>query len=100
MDCPVTTLDFGELVRCTLPAGHEGGHEGGCIGWSTPAPGPYSDSADPDDLTAWRGLANALRGRLTRTQEAARAYVDARDRVDPEGKREAKTRLLEVLDER
>lgn len=35
MSCPATTLDFGEVVRCTLPAGHEGLHQGACIGWSS-----------------------------------------------------------------
>jgi hypothetical protein len=101
MSCPVTTIDFGELVRCTLPEGHTGPHEDGCIGWYAPAPpGPYSESTPPDDLAAWRGLAIALRGRLTATQEAARAYVEARERVDPDGERKAKARLEEVLDER
>jgi hypothetical protein len=96
MSCPVTTIDFGELVRCTLPEGHTGPHESAPY----PVPGPYSESTPPDDLAAWRGLAIALRGRLTATQEAARAYVDARERVDPDGEREAKARLEEVLRDR
>jgi len=101
MSCPATTLDFGELVRCRLPEGHAGPHEDGCIGWyAPPHPGPYSESPPPDDLAAWRGLAIALRGRLTATQEAARAYVEARERVDPEGERKAKERLEEVLRDR
>lgn len=37
MTCPATTFDFGEVVRCELPEGHEGLHQGGCIGWRTPA---------------------------------------------------------------
>jgi len=99
--CPVTTIDFGELVRCRLEEGHAGPHEDGCIGWHAPAPpGPYSESPPPDDLTAWRSLAHVLRGRLTATQEAARAYVEARERVDPDGEREAKARLEEVLRDR
>ena len=101
MSCPIVTLDFGELVRCRLEEGHTGPHEDGCIGWYAPAPpGPYSESPPPDDLTAWRSLARVLRGRLTATQEAARSYLDARDRVDPEGEREAKERLEEVLRDR
>ena len=99
--CPATTVDrlSRETTRCRLPAGHDGCHEGACIGWSTPVPGPYSDSAAPDDLAAWRGLTVALRARLTRTQEAARAYLDARDRVDPAGEREARARLETELDD-
>ncbi len=99
--CPIVTVDFGELVRCRLPEGHAGPHEDGCIGWYAPAPpGPYSESPPPDDLAAWKGLARVLRGRLTATQEAARGYLDARERVDPDGEREAKERLKEVLDGR
>lgn len=37
LTCPATTFDFGEVVRCELPEGHEGLHQGGCIGWRTPA---------------------------------------------------------------
>jgi hypothetical protein len=94
--CPVTTIDFGELVRCRLEEGHTGPHESAPY----PVPGPYSESPPPDDLTAWRSLARVLRGRLTATQEAARSYLDARERVDPDGEREAKARLEEVLDDR
>ena len=101
MNCPVTTLDFREVVRCRLEEGHAGPHDDGCIGWYAPAPpGPYSESPPPDDLTAWRSLARVLRGRLTATQEAARAYVEARERVNPDGEREAKARLKEVLRDR
>jgi len=68
----------------------------------TAQPSPYSqgEPTDPGDLTAWRSLARVLRGRLTATQEAARSYLDARERVDPEGEREAKARLEEVLRDR
>ncbi len=102
MSCPITTLDFGELVRCILPEGHTGPHEDGCISWYAPAPpGPYSESPPPDDMAAWRSLARALRGRLTATQEAARSYLDARRRGDPQAAQQrARARLLEVLDAR
>jgi hypothetical protein len=73
MSCPATTTDFGEVVRCRLPAGHDGCHEGGCIGWSTPVPAPYSDHPPPGqrDLSGGWALAATLNDAVDRANAIA-----------------------------
>jgi hypothetical protein len=109
MACPATTLDgiSKEPVRCTLPAGHSGSHEGGCITWLH-QPSPYSSPTlrRCPECDQYRYLGPGAscpdcppsRERLL--EETARAYLQARDRVDPEGEREARARLEEVLRDR
>jgi hypothetical protein len=76
--CPATTTDFGEVVRCRLPAGHDGCHEGGCIGWSTPVPAPSSDHPPPGqrDLSGGWALAETLAAREETLRRLLRTLVD------------------------
>jgi hypothetical protein len=78
MTCRATTTDFGEVVRCHLPAGHDGAHDDGCITWHTTNPAPYSDHPPPGqrDLSGGWALAETLAAREETLRRLLRTLVD------------------------
>jgi hypothetical protein len=58
--CPETTTDLGNPTRCSLPLGHAGMCDDGCIGWT-----PRRPEARPDPVEEARALLAEARAPAT-----------------------------------